>query len=139
VSKDTAERWVTISAVIVAGIYAYRRLTEPAGAPLTLKSAAGVGQLPPLGAWATAWGFTYLVLAILTEASPGIGGSFAILIATADFLTNSSSVFADVGKRQQPTGPPDQIKFPGIGVTDQSAFVNTPLKPPPAATQGGKP
>lgn len=98
-NEATAERWVTVSAVIVAGIYAYRRLTEPAAPPVTLKKLAGVGELPPLGAFATAWGFMYLVIAIMTQAAPGLGGSFAILVATSDFLTNSASVFADVGKQ----------------------------------------
>lgn len=99
-NQDTAERWVTISALVVAGIYAYRRLTEAAAAPVTLKKLVGVGELPPLGSFATAGGFTFLVVAIITEAAPGLGAGFAILIATSDFLTNSASVFADVGKQE---------------------------------------
>lgn len=102
-SESTAERWVVISAVIVAGVYAYRRLTEAASTPVTLKKLLGVGGLPPLGSWATAWGFTYLVLAIMTEAAPGLGGGFAILIATSDLLTNSADVFADVKKQEGTT------------------------------------
>ena len=98
--KSTAERWVTISAVLVAGIYAYRRLTEATSQPVTLKKLIGGGGIPPLCAFATAWGFTYLVVAIMTEAAPGLGGAFAILIATSDFLTNSASVFQDVGKQE---------------------------------------
>jgi len=99
-SEATAERWVTISAVIVAGVYAYRRLTEATSSPVTLKKLLGVGGLVPLGAFATAWGFTYLVLAIMTEAAPGLGGAFAILIATSDLLTNTTDVLADVKKQE---------------------------------------
>lgn len=99
-NQAEAERWVTVSAVVVAGIYAYRRLTEDAAPPVTLKKLIGVGELPPLGSFATAWGFTFLVIAIMTEAAPGLGGAFAILIATSDFLTNSASVFADVGRQE---------------------------------------
>jgi hypothetical protein len=101
--QAAAERWVTISAVTVAGIYAYRRLIEPSTPPATVKKLMGVGELPPLGSWATAWGFTFLVVAIMAEASPPLGGSFAILIMTADILTNASNLFADVGKQQGAT------------------------------------
>lgn len=103
-TRETAQRWVTVSALIVAGIYAYRRLTEAAAPPVTLKKLVGIGELPPLGSFATAWGFTFLVVAIMTEASPGLGGGFAILIATSDFLTNSGSIFADIGKQTKQTG-----------------------------------
>jgi hypothetical protein len=106
-SQATAERWVTISAVTVAGIYTYRRLVEPSTPPATVKKLMGVGELPPLGSWATAWGFTFLVVSVMAEASPGLGGGFAILIMTADILTNSASLFADVGKQQKtPAGVP---------------------------------
>lgn len=98
--RSTAERWVTISAVLVAGIYAYRRLTEGTTSALSVNTALGIGGIPAFGAWATAWGFTYLVVAIMASASPGLGGSFAILIAASDFLTNASSVFADVSKQE---------------------------------------
>src|SRR5215469_2588832 len=100
-SHDTAQRWVTISAVTVAGIYAYRRLTEGSGPPATIPKLMGIGELPQLGAWATAWGFCYLVVAAIAEASPPLGGSFAILIMTADILTNSSNLFSDVSKQQK--------------------------------------
>jgi hypothetical protein len=95
-SRQTAERWVTISALIVALTYGYRRITEATSSPVTLKKLVGVGDPVPLGAFATAWGFTFLTVAIIAEAAPGLGGAFAILIATGDLLTNSSSVLADV-------------------------------------------
>jgi len=98
--KATAERWVIISALTVAGVYAYRRLIEPSGPPATLKKIVGVGELPPLGAWATAWGFTFLTVSVIAEAAPGLGGAFAILIMAGDVLANGSSLFADVGKQQ---------------------------------------
>jgi hypothetical protein len=100
-SQQTAERWVTISAVTVAGVYVYRRMTEPTSQPATLPKLLGIGELPALGAWATAWGFTFLVVAVMAEASPGLGGGFAILIMTADLMTNASSIFGDVSKQQK--------------------------------------
>jgi hypothetical protein len=107
-TDQQAERWIVTSALIVAGIYAYRRLIEqPASPPVKLKQIAGVGQLPPLGAWATAWGFTYLVIAVIATAAPELAAAFAILIATGELLTNSGSIFADVGK-QEKTGTTGQ-------------------------------
>jgi hypothetical protein len=96
--RSSAERWVTVSALVVIGIYAYRRLIEPAQTG-KLNNIIGVGSPVPLGQFATAWGFTFLVVSIMAEAAPGLGGAFAILIATGDFLTNSSSLFADVTKQ----------------------------------------
>jgi hypothetical protein len=99
-NQETAERWVVISAFTVAAVYAYRRFTEPSAPPATAKKLLGIGGLPPLGAFATAWGFVYLVVAAMAEAAPGLGGGFAILIATADLLTNSAGLFADVGQQE---------------------------------------
>jgi hypothetical protein len=98
VNSSSAERWVTTSALVVAAVYAYRRLTESAQ-PGTAKNVIGVGTPVPLGQFATAWGFTFLVVAVMAQASPELGGGFAVLIGTADLLTNSASVFGDVNKQ----------------------------------------
>jgi hypothetical protein len=124
-SKDTAQRWVVISALIVAGIYAYRRLTEATSSPVTLKKLVGIGNPVPLGAFATAWGFTYLVVAIMAEASPGLGGSFAILIATTDILTNASEVLADITKQETPASTAAAATT-ATGRTQVAAGVNNP-------------
>jgi hypothetical protein len=128
-NDTTAERWVVISAVTVAGVYGYRRMTEPAAPPVTIKKLAGVGELPPLGSFATAWGFTFLVVAVIATASPGLGGSFAILIATADLLTNSASLFADVGKQQKAPGQSAAVQGK---VATGAAQATPPLQPTPA-------
>lgn len=94
--QGTAEKWVTISALVVAVVYAYRRLTEATSTPITLQKLVGIGNPVPLGSFATAWGFTFLTVAIIAEAAPGLGGALAILIATGDLLTNSSNVLSDV-------------------------------------------
>ena len=102
-TDSQAEKWVVSSALVVAGIYAYRRLTEtPGQPPVTLKQVAGVGELPPLGPWTTAWGFTFLVVALMATAAPEVGASFAVLIAVGDLMTNAQSIFADVGQRETP-------------------------------------
>jgi hypothetical protein len=100
-TDSQAEKWVITSALVVAGIYGYRRLTEtPGQPPVTVKELAGVGELPPLGAWATAWGFTFLVVSVVATAAPGLGAAFAILIATGDLMTNASSIFGDIGTQE---------------------------------------
>lgn len=99
-SRDQAEKAVTISALIVAAVYGYRRLTEATSSPVTLKKLAGVGDLPALGAFATAWGFTFLVIAGIAEASPAFGGAFAILVATADLLGNTPALTKDIGQQE---------------------------------------
>jgi hypothetical protein len=128
-SQGTAERWVTISAATVAGIYAYRRLTEPSGPPATFQKLIGVGELPQLGAWATAWGFTFLVVAMMAEASPGLGGGFAILIMTADALTNSTSLFGDVGKAEKKGATTPAPQTPAVSPTVQAKPAPTPVHP----------
>ena len=97
--KGTAERWVVISALVVAGIYGYRRVVEPAEKG-NLKNILGQGNPVPIGQFVTAWGFCYLVIAIMAEASPGLGGAFAILIGVSDLLTNGPALFGDINKQQ---------------------------------------
>jgi hypothetical protein len=122
-TDSQAERWVTVSALVVAGIYGYRRLTEqPTTPPVTLKELAGVGELPPLGAWATAWGFTFLVVAIVATAAPELGAAFAILIATGDLMTNAQSIFSDVAGLE---GKP-AVDAKTTAATSASSLVDTP-------------
>jgi hypothetical protein len=97
--RTTAEHWVVISALIVAAVYGYRRLIEPVQQG-NIKNIIGIGNPVPLAQWATAWGVVYLVISVMAEASPGLGGSFAILIATGDLLVNIGSVTADVQKQE---------------------------------------
>lgn len=107
--RASSERWVVISAAIVAGIYAYRRIlvgssssSSSSSKKGTAKQLAGIGDPVPVGQFAAAWGFVYLVVAIMASANPGLGGSFAILIATGDTLTNAADLFGLV--KAQETG-----------------------------------
>lgn len=122
--QQTAERWVTTSAVIVAAVYAYRRFTEPAAGPTNLKKLAGVGQPAPLGAFATAWGFMFLVLAIVTEISPPLGGSFSILIATGDLLTNTPAITTDIGTKIRKTTAAPAAAKPAMPASSAASVGN---------------
>lgn len=106
------ETAVTTSALVLAGVYGYRKTTETitkapsahnAGAPLKsglkplVESPLGVGELAPLGQWATGMGLTMIALSIMTSVNPTFGGSFAILIATGAILGNGKAILKDLG------------------------------------------
>jgi hypothetical protein len=107
VNQAQGETAVTTSALIVTGLYAYRKATEgETKAPASQKTAKGVkgyveaplglGELAPLGEWATGMGFTFILLSILTSVNSTFGGSFAILVATGAVLTNGQAVLKDL-------------------------------------------
>ena len=149
-TEATAERWVVISAVTVAGVYAYRRMVEPSSTTLTKGQLIGVGNPPQLGRFAVGWGFTYLVVAAMASAAPGLGGGFAILIMTSYLLTNGAHLFEDVGKQQEPQQSTERKLATGeVGASQ--GFFDTPSGPaiykpptgvptvgadPPAMTRG---
>lgn len=99
-TKEQAETAITASALIVGGIYGYRKLIEPAigtqPSQGTVKDIAGLGQIPPIGRFVTGWGVTFLILSLLAQVSPGLGGSLAILVTTGDVLTNGQALAKDI-------------------------------------------
>lgn len=105
-TKDQAETAVAGSALIVGGIYAYRKLVEGADVATTPKPKGGkatdligYGTPPPVGQFITGWGFVFLLLALVAQASPNLGGSFAILVATGDVLGNGIALTDDLQGR----------------------------------------
>lgn len=92
---------VTTSALVVFGIYGYRRVIEgtAGGTGSGLSSLLGLGSSSKGGSFITAWGFTFFVLALLAEAAPELGGTLAITVAVSDFFTNATSLLGDVNKR----------------------------------------
>lgn len=99
-TRQDAEQAVTISALTVFGIYFYRLATEghsdSGGGVLQL---GGIGAPANLGRFITGWGFAFLMLSVITEAAPGLGGSLAILVAAGDVLTNGAQVATDVNTK----------------------------------------
>jgi hypothetical protein len=92
VTDETAERWIVASAMVVAGVWGYRRLREGTASPSSLKNVVGVGAPAPLGQFAVAWGTVYLTLAVVALGAPELAGAFAILIMAGDLLTNSKGI-----------------------------------------------
>ena len=72
-----ARKWVVISALMVAGVWGYRRWQE---------GPAGILKFPE---FITGWGAVYFGLAMIAEAAPRFAGSFALLIMTGDILQNA--------------------------------------------------
>lgn len=105
-TEAQAQTAVTTSALVVGGMYAYRKLTEqltrtpsPTGKITpkgTFTGVLGVGELLPAGTWVTGAGVTFIALAILTSVNANLGGSMAILVATGAVLGNGQAVLKDV-------------------------------------------
>lgn len=116
------EKAVVTSALIVFGVYFYRHLTEgTTSIDNGVKQLLGYGTPANLGRFVTAWGFIFLTLAIINSAAPGVGGSFAILVATGDVLANGAQVASDVNKK---LGTP-QTTTPASAIT--STVAQAPL------------
>lgn len=104
-TKTQSNEAIIISALLVAGIYGYRRATEPLSGAKEKQNGASPRQLAqpftgeeiaPLGRFVTGWGFAYLVISIMGAASPGLGGWFAILLGTGSVLGNGLAISQDL-------------------------------------------
>lgn len=100
------------AALVVAGLYFYRKLLEPTIAdsasaksksqvqPKTLPGAAlqvvGVGPLASTGRFIVGFGVTFLVLSLAEGVSSDLAGYFAILIALGALLGNGSQAAEDI-------------------------------------------
>lgn len=79
-NTDQARRYVVLSALVVGGVWAYRRYKE---------GPASVMQAPE---FLVAWGATFFVLAVLSEPAPRFAGMMAILVGTGDLLANGAEI-----------------------------------------------
>lgn len=97
-NKEQAENAVIVSALIVGGIYMYRKLTEQA-----IPNNSKIKAVPPVGRFVTGWGVAFLVISAMAEASPGFGGAFALLVAAGDVMYNGTALASDINhKLSQP-------------------------------------
>lgn len=142
-SQDGAEKAVLISALIVFGIYFYRHLSEgtstgATGTPCNvpkgvngnvgkLEQFAGFGTPANIGQFVTAWGFVFFVLSVLAQAAPGLGGSMALLVLTADLLGNSCQLTHDISAKAGVKQSKNQVAGAGNITPLQTGL--TPLQP----------
>jgi hypothetical protein len=91
VNRHDAHVAVALSAVWVAIMFGYRKLT-PSDTELTSTAHFVIG-----------FAFTFIVLSVIGEAAPDLGGMMAILVATGDTLVNGEAFFSDVTKALKAT------------------------------------
>lgn len=90
-TAEQANSMIKVSALVVGGVYLYRRLTE--GSAEELKASTTVA---PLGRFVVAWGVVFLSLSVLAGPSPTLAGSLALLVMLASLLANGVQVSKDV-------------------------------------------
>lgn len=111
-TSDSAEQAIVTSAVIVSGVYFYRKLTDPAlgkavAGPVGGSGARAAGALfgrpgtgpAPVGKWLIGFGVAFMVIAVMASINAQLGAAFAILVATGSVLTNGAAIAADVQKK----------------------------------------
>jgi hypothetical protein len=81
---DQAQSAVSVSAVVVAGVYGYRKLVE------------SDPKAAPTAHFVIGFGFVFITLALVAQAAPSLGGMLAILIAGGDLLTNGIALTNDL-------------------------------------------
>lgn len=165
-TEAQARSAVSVSALVVGGVYLYRRVTEgPGGTPPPVASPAaagqllGVGPVANAGRFVTGWGVVYVVLALLAESQPDITGTFAALVATGALLGNGLALSTDVNARLAAKPQPKaQGLPPTVDLSKLSGFPNpiptasiprltmtppagprTPVPQPPAGGFAGSP
>lgn len=103
-NTQQANSTVKVAALVVAGIYLYRRFTE--GTAEELKASK---KIPPLGRFAVGWGVVFFALSIAAGPAPGFAGDAAILLVLGSLLTNGVEVSKDLSKgletARQPKAP----------------------------------
>jgi hypothetical protein len=83
---------VKISALVVAGVYLFRRFTEDVPERVTHPQ----NQVAPLGRFILAFSILYLSLSIAVGPAPTLAAAMAILIMVAVLLANGISVTQDL-------------------------------------------
>jgi len=86
-SASQAHTAVATSAIVVFGLYAYRKML------------AGIGAGQPVastGQFVTGFFFLYLTLSVMAEAAPALGGMFAWLVMAGDLLANGQPLVKDL-------------------------------------------
>jgi hypothetical protein len=87
VNTQQAQSAVSLSAFVVAVIFAYRKLTE---------TATSSKNTPSTAHFVIGFGFVYITLSLAAQAAPAFGGMMAILVATGDALANGGPVINDL-------------------------------------------
>jgi hypothetical protein len=101
---------VKIAALVVGGIYAYRRFTEGTAAELEQTHA-----VTPLPQFVISWGVVFFTLSLLAGPVPTLAGNMAILVMLASLLSNGTHIAADLQKGVKHGKVPSELPKPGHG------------------------
>lgn len=118
-STAQAESAIKVCALIVAGIYLYRRFTE--GTAEELKASK---TITPLGRFVVGWGVVFFGLSALAGPFPGAAGDLAILLAIGSLLTNGIEISKDLNAglgKVEPKKPTTRVEHGHAGSTSENA------------------
>jgi len=128
-TKSTAQAnsAIKIAAMVVAGVYLYRRFTE--GTAEELKASE---KITPLGRWLVGWGVVFFGLSVAAGPFPGAAGDMAILLALGSLLTNGVQVSKDLNKGLESNSAKARARTkataPAKASTAQETNTNTPFE-----------
>jgi hypothetical protein len=95
-STEQANSAIKIAALVVAGVYLYRRFTE--GSAEELKASE---KVTPLGRWLVGWGVVFFGLSVAAGPFPGAAGDLAILMMVGSLLSNGVQISKDLNEGLQ--------------------------------------
>jgi hypothetical protein len=119
-TTEQANSLIKTAAMVVAGLYLYRRFTEntaeesaalvgPPGmlgpthgsVPTHPEVAVPASGVTPLGRFVVGWGVVFVVLSVAAGPYPTLAGNMALLLMIASLIANGSAVSKDLGKGLQ--------------------------------------
>lgn len=99
-STSQANSTIRVAALIVAGVYLYRRFTESTAAEHKASE-----TVTPLGRFVVAWSVVFFTLSVAAGPFPGAAGDLAILLVLGTLLTNGVQISKDLNKGLGETAP----------------------------------
>lgn len=91
-SPEKAQNTIKVAALVVGGVYLYRRFTEGSAVE------NGGHQVTPLGRWLVGWGVVFFSLSVISGYWPGLAGELAVLIMITTLITNGVQIAGDLHK-----------------------------------------
>lgn len=120
-SAASANQLIKLSALVIGGIYLYRRFTE--GTAEELKAST---KIAPLGQFIVAWSVVFLGLSLIVPASPTLAGNMALLVMLASVLSNGVQVSADLqAGLKKPVKEREEALHPHKGQGHRSGATST--------------
>jgi hypothetical protein len=90
-TETSANQMIKISALVIGGVYLYRRFTE--GTAEELKASK---KLTPLPRFIVGWGVVFVGLSVIAPATPTLAGNMALMVMIASLLANGTEISKDL-------------------------------------------